>query len=72
MRYTPDGRVDRAIPLPCSQATCCAFGGADLSTLYVTSAAGGLSEERRAAEPHAGALFALNVGVRGIVDAPFG
>jgi L-arabinonolactonase len=72
VRYTPDGRVDRAVPLPSSQATCCAFGGADLSTLYVTSAAGGLSEERRAAEPHAGALFAINVGVRGIEDTPFG
>ena len=72
VRYTPDGRVDRAIPLPASQATCCAFGGPGLSTLFITSAAGGLSEERRAAEPHAGALFAVNVGVRGIADTPFG
>ena len=72
VRYTPDGRIDRVVALPCSRATCCAFGGADLATLFVTSAAGGLDDKRRAAEPHAGALFAVNVGVRGLADAPFG
>jgi L-arabinonolactonase len=72
VRYTPDGRVDRAIPLPCSQTTCCAFGGTDLSTLFITTAAAGLDEQRQAAEPHAGALFAVDAGVRGIPDTPFG
>lgn len=72
VRYTPDGRIDRVVALPCSRATCCAFGGADLSTLFVTTAAAGLDDGRRAAEPHAGALFAVNVGVRGLADAPFG
>jgi L-arabinonolactonase len=71
VRYAPDGRVDRAIPLPCSQVTCCAFGGADLSTLFITTAAGGLDEKKRAAEPHAGALFAVHVGATGLADTPF-
>jgi L-arabinonolactonase len=70
-RYTPSGRVDRTIALPCSQITCCAFGGQDLTTLYVTSARGGLDEKRLAGEPEAGAIFAIDVGVAGLADAAF-
>ena len=33
VRYAPDGRVDRVLPLPASQVTCCAFGGAGLDRL---------------------------------------
>ena len=72
VRYTPEGRLDRVVAIPCSQATCCAFGGADLSTLFVTSARVGLSEAKLAAEPEAGAMFAIHVGVRGLIDAPAG
>jgi L-arabinonolactonase len=71
VRYSPDGRIDHIVEVPCSQATCCAFGGADLSTLYVTTARAGLSEARLVREPKAGAMFAVKVGVRGLVDAPF-
>lgn len=66
VRYAPDGRVDRTIRLPVSRPTSCAFGGDDLTTLYVTSAWDGLSEAARAREPLAGGLFALDVGVRGL------
>lgn len=65
-RYAPDGTIDREIALPVSQPTMCAFGGDDLATLYVTSASDGLSDARLAKEPHAGALFRLDVGTRGI------
>jgi L-arabinonolactonase len=71
VRYTPDGRVDRAIAFPCSQVTCCAFGGAKLDVLFVTSARTSLDERALAAQSHAGALFAVNVGVSGIEDTPF-
>ena len=71
VRYTPDGRVDRVLPIPCSQVTCCAFGGEDLSTLFVTSARTGLSATALAAQPQAGALFMARTNVRGLADAPF-
>ena len=71
VRYTPDGRVDRVLLLPASQVTCCAFGGSGLDRLYVTTARTGLERSALAAEPHAGALFAFDVGVRGLADAPF-
>ncbi len=71
VRYTPDGRVDRAIPLPCAQVTCCAFGGARLDRLYVTTARTGLDPAALADQPHAGALFVIDAGVTGLADTPF-
>lgn len=47
------------IPLPATQITSCAFGGPDLCTLYITSAATGLDDAARARQPLAGGLFAV-------------
>lgn len=71
VRYDPNGRIDRIIAMPVSKPTCCAFGGEDLSTLYVTSARYGMSDDQLLAEPAAGALLAFRPGVRGIVDTEF-
>ena len=60
------------IPLPASQVTNCAFGGADLRTLYITSARTGLSPGQLAAEPLAGALFAVDTAARGLPAPLFG
>jgi len=71
VRYTPDGRVDRAVALPCAQVTCCAFGGARLDRLFITTAGAGLDAAALAREPHAGALFVVDAGVGGLADTPF-
>ncbi len=71
VRYAPDGAVDRTVELPASRPTSCAFGGQGLATLFVTSARIMLSEAELAAEPHAGDLFALDVGVCGLQEAEF-
>jgi sugar lactone lactonase YvrE len=65
-RYAPDGRLDREISLPVSKPTMCAFAGDELDILYITSASDGLSKEQQRAEPHAGALFRLGAGVKGV------
>jgi sugar lactone lactonase YvrE len=65
-RFHSDGSIDRDIDLPVSQPTMPAFGGADLATLYVTSASDQMSAEAKAKEPHAGGLFRLDVGSRGV------
>jgi sugar lactone lactonase YvrE len=71
-RYAPDGRLDLAIPMPVTYPTKCAFGGPDLSDLYVTSAWTALSPGERAVQPHAGGLFRLRTGVKGRVAHAFG
>jgi L-arabinonolactonase len=71
VRYTPDGRVDRTIELPCSQVTCCAFGGEKFDQLFVTTARAGLDSSTLAGQPHAGALFVIDAGVVGLADTPF-
>ena len=72
VRYRPDGSIDRIIEMPVEQPTSCAFGGPDLSTLYVTSARDSLSDEALVDQPLAGCLFALDPGVRGHPLTPFG
>jgi len=64
-RYAPDGRLDRIIAVPASQTTKCAFGGPDLTDLYITTARIGLDKAAREAQPLAGALFRVRPGVRG-------
>ena len=71
VRYAPDGRIDRIVRLPVQKPTSCAFGGADLTTLYVTSAIWDLSREALAGQPFAGGLLALDVGVRGLPSTRF-
>ena len=71
VRYTPDGAIDRVLPLPVARPTCCAFGGADLRTLFITTTSQRMSEAELAAEPLAGALLALEVGVAGLAEARF-
>jgi sugar lactone lactonase YvrE len=68
---SPEGHVHTQISLPTSQITSCAFGGPGLSTLFVTSAAIALGAAVLAAEPHAGGLFAIDVGVAGFAPTPF-
>jgi len=65
-RYTAEGKLDREVMLPVSQPTMCAFGGAALDVMYVTSASDKLSAEQLRAEPHAGGIFRFRPGVRGL------
>ena len=51
--------------------TCCCFGGADLGTLYVTTATQRLAPEELARQPHAGSLLALRPGVQGLAESRF-
>lgn len=70
-RYTPEGRLDRVIPLPVHKGTSCTFGGPGLRTLFVTTACVGLSEAELVAEPLAGAILGVDAGVAGLPPASF-
>lgn len=71
VRYAPDGRVDRIVPLPVQKPTSCIFGGPDLATLFVTSAIWDLKGEALSAQPMAGSLLALDVGIHGLPESRF-
>jgi sugar lactone lactonase YvrE len=58
LRFGPDGRLRHSLELPVPRVTSCAFGGPDLETLYITTAAGpGCS---------GGDLFSAVAGVAGL------
>jgi L-arabinonolactonase len=71
LRLAPDGRLDRRIAVPVRKPSCCAFGGPDLGTLFITTSRLGAAEPEIAREPLSGSLFAVRPGVAGLADTPF-
>ncbi|SDK55742.1 Sugar lactone lactonase YvrE [Actinopolyspora mzabensis] len=67
-RYNPAGELLTRVELPTPQVTACAFGGADLDTLYITTSRQGIENRE---DPHAGALFRFDPDVRGNRVHPF-
>ncbi|WP_211747589.1 SMP-30/gluconolactonase/LRE family protein [Paenibacillus sp. Marseille-Q4541] len=66
-RWNPNtGKLLSRIEVPAKQVTCCCFGGKDLDELYITTARTGLDEEQLANTPHAGGLFRVKPGVKGM------
>ena len=71
LRFTPGGKLDRHISLPIKKPSMCAFGGKAFDTLYVTSIRP-QNEADLVDQPHAGAVFAVNVGTQGLPETDFG
>ena len=70
-RYDPEGKLMQSIRMPTDLPTCCEFGGPDLDILYVTTAVLRRPADQLAGQSHAGGLFALDVGVRGLTLPAF-
>jgi sugar lactone lactonase YvrE len=70
-RYDPRGALMAAYPVPARCPTMPCFGGADLKTLYVTTARAGRPEDELAALPSSGGLFAMPVDRPGLPSPPF-
>ena len=70
-RYSPVGECIGTLELPVGQPTSCAFGGANLDRLYITSARIGIGDQDLAKQPQAGGLFVCSPGVRGVTELPF-
>lgn len=67
-RYTPDGRLDLTVPVPVPRPTACAFGGAELRDLYVTTASVGTDVS---AHPLAGSVLVLPDAGQGLPQPAF-
>ena len=70
-RYAPDGRLLAEYPVPARCPTMICFAGADLKTLYVTSARTGRTKDELEAFPHSGSLFSMPVDVPGLPETRF-
>jgi sugar lactone lactonase YvrE len=65
-RYAPVGSLLAEYPVPAKCPTMVTFGGADLKTLYCTSASIGRPDAELAEYPFSGALFAMRTEVPGL------
>jgi sugar lactone lactonase YvrE len=63
--YTPEGERVRSVRVPAKQSSCPVFVGAKFDRLLVTSAWEGMDENAKAADPHHGKTFILDVGATG-------
>ncbi|MDB4092208.1 SMP-30/gluconolactonase/LRE family protein [bacterium] len=71
VRVAPNGTIDQVIDVPVWKPTCCAFGGPNLDTLFITTSRLMSDEEALIKEPSSGGLFAVKPGIRGVIDTPF-
>ncbi len=67
VRVAPDGVIDRIVEMPLKNITTCTFGGADLKTLYVTTA----RAEAPPSDRLAGSLFAIETNIAGQTENQF-
>jgi L-arabinonolactonase len=70
-RYDPDGKIERVIRFPVQHVISFAFGGKDLSELFVTTSSWDFGNEERKQQPWAGDLFSVHTGVKGLVEPAF-
>ena len=72
-RWNPaTGSLVAEIPIPAHNVSSCAFGGPDLTDLYVTSARKGMSAEQLARYPLSGSLFRIRTNIQGMPTFEFG
>ena len=65
LRYSIEGEITGIIRVPSKRVTMVAFGGADLRTLYITTAREGATPSELATDGHAGGIFACELDVPG-------
>lgn len=69
--YDPaTGEALATLRVPAARVSACTFGGADMGTLFITTAQPDTPEER-AAQPHAGGIFTARPGARGLPAFPY-
>jgi sugar lactone lactonase YvrE len=71
LKLSPEGELLREIALPVRCPTAVAFGGADLHTLYITSASHGRSAAEIAQYPLTGKVLCMRVDVAGQVQPEY-
>lgn len=71
-RWDESGRQTLEFPVPVKRVTSVAFGGAELSTLFIATSRAGLSAAEVDAAPLSGAIFGMETATHGFPTRPFG
>jgi sugar lactone lactonase YvrE len=66
--FAPSGVHDATVELPVTNVTSCTLGGADLTTLYITTSRENLADDE---QPEAGAVFTARAATAGVPILPF-
>ena len=66
------GEILNTVVVPAHNVTNCAFGGPNLDELYITTASVDMMDQEQKDFPHAGSIFLVKPGVRGIPSVRFG
>jgi sugar lactone lactonase YvrE len=69
--FSPSGELLAQVDVAATLVTNCAFGGPDLSTLFITCAVASYEDFVKGDEPLAGSLFKANVGAQGRLQNNF-
>jgi len=71
-RWSAAGEHRETVEVPAPNVTSVAFGGPDMSTLFIGTARENMTEEQLEQAPHSGAVFAVPTRVRGSSASAFG
>ena len=71
LRFSPGGEITGIVSVPAKRVTMVSFGGADLCTLYITTAREGATEAELHSEPQAGGIFACALDVAGRAEPQY-
>ncbi|MGN7191802.1 SMP-30/gluconolactonase/LRE family protein [Curtobacterium sp. MCBA15_004] len=71
-RWSAAGEHLETVEVPAPNVTSVAFGGPDMSTLFIGTARENMTEEQLEQAPHSGAVFAVPTRVRGSSASAFG
>lgn len=71
-RYSPlSGELVGKVEVNAPHVSSCAFGGANMTQLLITTATAGLNDNQLKQFPESGALFLVDVGIKGTQMHPF-
>jgi D-xylonolactonase len=65
-QFDDEGYLKTIIQLPVSKVTSCAFGGKDMTSLYITTASVGLNDIELERQPNAGQIFRFDCDDAGV------
>jgi sugar lactone lactonase YvrE len=70
-RYAPNAEQIGRVRIDTAQPSCCAIGGVNGTTLYITTAREDMTSEQLEREPNAGRLLCVEVGIAGQPVNPY-